>query len=191
MKTVDEIIKILEKRISEKRLYHSKCVMNSCITLAKIYNIDENKAALVGIAHDVAREMTDDEWFEYCNKHNIEISEEEKEKPVLLHAKVGANISKEEFGFSEEMSNAIKYHTLGNVPMDRLSEILFISDSISEDRKYDGVEILRELAKENINKAMLKIINSTINLRISRNQIINENTLKLKEYYKDRFNKEN
>ena len=188
MKTVDEIIEILKTRISEKRLYHSKCVMNSCIELARIYGEDEEKLALVGIAHDNAREMTDDELVNYCNVNNIEIDEDEKTNPVLLHAKVGANIAKVEFGFSENMANAIKYHTVGNVPMDRISEILFISDSISEDRKYDGVDKLRELAKKDIDKTILEIIDYTIELIKSRNKTISENTLKLRKYYSDKIN---
>ena len=136
----------------------------------------------------IIREMTDDELVNYCNVNNIEIDEDEKTNPVLLHAKVGANIAKVEFGFPENMANAIKYHTVGNVPMDRISEILFISDSISEDRKYDGVDKLRELAKKDIDKTILEIIDSTIELIKSRNRTISENTLKLRKYYSDKIN---
>lgn len=191
MKTVEEIIEILKNRISDKRLYHSKCVMNRCIKLARIYGIDEKKASLVGIAHDNAREMSKEEWFDYCNKHDIEISENEKLNPVLLHAKVGANIAKDEFGFSEDMVDAIKYHTVGHVPMNSLSEILFISDSISEDRNYDDIEKFRKLAEENKDKAMLEIIESTINLMISRNKDIDKNTIELKKYYLNKINQKN
>lgn len=183
MKTVDEIKEILSSRISERRLYHSNCVMKKCIELALIHGIDEEKAALVGIAHDIAREMKDEEWFEYCKKYGISIDEDEKELPVLLHAKVGADIAKREFGFTDEMADAIKYHTIGKVGMDRLSEILFLADSISEDRSYGGLEESRKLSNENIDLAMISVLDSTIELRIRKKEPIHIETVNLRNSY--------
>lgn len=193
MKTVEEIKEILKTRISERRLYHSECVMEKCIELAKIHGADENKAALVGIAHDVAREMKNEEWLDYCEKHGIEIDEEEKELPVLLHAKVGADIAKREFGFTDEMAEAISNHTIGKVGMERLDEILFLADSISDDRSYGGLEESRELSTQNIDLAMISVLDSTIELRIRKKDPIHIESVKLRNSYVRKVlnNKEN
>ena len=61
MKTYEQIKEYIQNILSEKRFYHSECVANRCIELAKIYEVDEEKAKLVGIAHDVAKEMPAEE----------------------------------------------------------------------------------------------------------------------------------
>ncbi len=45
--SVDEIKKYLKNVLSEKRYYHSECVMEMCGELDKIYNENKKKARLV------------------------------------------------------------------------------------------------------------------------------------------------
>ena len=52
-----EIEEIVKSKLSEKRYKHSLAVMQRCVELAKIYDEDEQKSAMVGLAHDVAKEM--------------------------------------------------------------------------------------------------------------------------------------
>ena len=47
----DNIKEIVKNTLSEERYYHSICVAKKCKELAKIYNIDEREAILVGIAN--------------------------------------------------------------------------------------------------------------------------------------------
>ena len=93
LKNISEVEKIIRETLSEKRYKHSVNVKNEIIELARIYEEDENIAALVGIAHDIAKEIPADEKIEYCEKNNIEIDEIERKNPELLHAKIGKDIS--------------------------------------------------------------------------------------------------
>ena len=131
MKSLEEVEQIVKQRLSEKRFKHSQSVKEKCIELAKIYGEDVEKAALVGIAHDIAKELSIEEKFKYCEENNLFVDEVEKENPELLHAKIGADIAKKELGFSETMVKAIQYHTTGKVGMDRFAKIVFVADSIS------------------------------------------------------------
>lgn len=81
---IEEIIKIAKKTLSEKRFYHSTCVMVKCEELAKIYNVDIETAKKVGIAHDIAKEMPTEEKFKYIKDNNIEINDVEQQVPRTI-----------------------------------------------------------------------------------------------------------
>lgn len=177
MEIIENIQKELKEKLSEKRYEHSLGVMKKAGELAKIYKIDTDIAELTGLAHDIAKEMTKEEKLEYAKKHHIEIDEIEKSNIGLLHAKIGADIAKNKYGFNIEMQNAIKYHTVTNPDMDLLAKIIFVSDKIEENREYEGVQELRKLAEINIDECMLKILDYTIKENIDKGKLVHPNSI--------------
>ncbi len=183
MKNINEVEKIVKSSLSEKRFYHSQCVKKRCVELAKIYNIDIKKAELIGISHDIAKEMSSKEKLEYVKKNNIKIDEIEEKNTSLLHAKIGGDIGEKQFGFSKDMKRAIEAHTTGKENMDMLSKILFISDATSEDRKWEGRQEVAKLSERNINEAILYCLNFTIKEIIENNKLLHIDTVKTRNYY--------
>lgn len=159
---LEEIRKELIEKLTEKRYTHSLNVMEKCEELAKIYKEDIEKAKLVGLAHDIAKEMSIEEMFEYVKNNNIEIDEIEKANPKLLHAKIGADICKKEYNFSEEMAKAIEAHTTGKPNMSKLAKILYISDAISKERTGGYVAKARKLATKDLDKTMVYLLETFI-----------------------------
>lgn len=94
METIENIQKELKNILSEERYQHSIGVMKKAEELAKQYGVDANIAALTGIAHDIAKEIPNEEKITYCKEHKIEIDEVEMHNVGLLHAKIGADIVK-------------------------------------------------------------------------------------------------
>ena len=172
---INEIEKYIKENLSEKRYYHSKCVMERAIELAIKYNVDKEIAAKIGIAHDVAKELSEEEKLQYVKDNNIEIDEIEKINTGLLHAKIGKDIAIKKFGFSENMGQAIKNHTTGNKDMDIYSKILFLADRSSVDRKFEDLEFLNNLIDKDIDEAVLYILDKKIELQIKKKQTIHIN----------------
>lgn len=177
---IEDIKNELKKRLSEERYKHSVGTMKSAGELAQRYGEDEEEAKLAGLIHDMAKELYREEMDKCIEKYNIEIDEIEKYQMPLLHAKIGAAIAKDEFGVSEKVQNAIKYHTTGNIEMDKFAKIVFIADKIEENRDYENVEIVRKFATENLDKTMMYILNSNIQKSILRNRTIHPNTTELR-----------
>ena len=174
MEKIDIIKEELKQILSEKRYIHSIGVMEMAMELAQIYNIDIETAQIAGLLHDNAKEMTDDEMLQYVKENNIQISETEKNSVKLLHGKIGADIAKKKYVVSEEIAKAIEYHTTTNPNMDTLAKIIYVSDKIELNRKtekYD-IEAERKLAKEDLDKAMLLIINDVTKYLIEQGKLI-------------------
>lgn len=174
MEKIEQIKKELKNMLSEKRYIHSIGVMKMASELAKIYNVDIEMAQIAGLLHDNAKEMTDEEMLQYVKENNIKISETEKNSIQLLHGKIGADIAKKKYGVSEQIAKAIEYHTTTNPNMDTLAKIIYVSDKIELNRKTEKYDIKaeRKLAKENLNKAMLLIINDVTKYLIAQDKLI-------------------
>ena len=86
----EEIENDVKSVLSEYRFTHSLGVAKKAVELAKIYGVQEETAKKVGIAHDLAKELSDTEMLNYANSNNIEIDEIEKQQPDLLHGKIAA-----------------------------------------------------------------------------------------------------
>lgn len=168
----------LKKVLKESRYNHSICVMNMCELLAKKYNGDIKRARFVGLMHDMAKDMTKEEKIKYVKENNLECSIIEEKIVEILHGKIAADICKKSYGFDEEMCTAIQYHTTGKENMTLLEKILFVADKIDETREYEGVEELRKLAFEDLDKAIIKNIDDTLIINIGKNKLILEESIK-------------
>ena len=126
---LEHIKEKVKQVLSEKRYNHSLAVMQRCEELAQLYGADIEMARKVGIAHDIAKEFREEERNNAIKQYNLQLDEIEKQNPALLHAKIGAAICKNEFGFTQEMVQAVENHTTAKPKMDLLSKILFVADA--------------------------------------------------------------
>lgn len=177
METIEKIQADLKTILSEKRYNHSLGVMKKAGELAKQYGENSYTAALVGLAHDIGKEIPNEEKLKYVKENNIKIDEIEKNSIGLLHAKIGADITKKKYNFTEDMQKAIKYHTVADPDMNLLAKIIFVADKIEENRNYEKVEELRKMAEINIDNCILEILNYTIKENINKERLVHPNSI--------------
>lgn len=186
MKDAKELLKEIDedakKMLSEKRYIHCKNVMKRAVELAKMYGVDEDKAMLTGLAHDIAKEIPKEEMFQYIEEHGIKIDEFERNNPGLLHGKVAAVLCKEKYGFTEDMQKALEYHTTGEPDMDDLAKIVFIADKTEEGRKNNDWEKIRKKEKEGLDALLLYVIDESICYVIQKGKQIRIDTILTRNY---------
>ena len=179
---IEELKEELKKYLKEERYKHSIGVMNMSKKLAQKYGVDEGKIAKAALMHDMAKELPIYEIKKYIKDKHIYTTKTEMLVGVTLHGKVAADMCKRKYGFDEEMCKAISNHTTGRPNMSMFEKIIFIADKIDETRSYEGVEELRNLAFEDIDKAIVKNIDSTILLNLERGRIILEESIKTRNF---------
>ena len=178
----DELYKDVKKMLSEKRFLHSEAVVKRALEYAKIYNVDFNIVKLVAIAHDIAKDLSDDEINDYIEKYNIELDSIEKINSNLLHQKIGSYICKNMYGFSEDMVNSVRYHTTGRANMSILEKIIYLADATEETRKYCSSPFV-DIIKKDINKGMIEICKWSINHVLDTNTIIHPDSIECYNFY--------
>ena len=159
---IEEVKKYLKDNLTEKRYNHSLGVMKAAKELANIYGENEEEAEFAGLIHDIAKEFSKEEIELALRKYKIIPDEIEIEQTSLLHSKIGAAISKELFNANEKIQKAIEYHTTGNRNMNKFAKIICLADKIEENRDYPEVENLRELAKIDLDRAILFVLDFNI-----------------------------
>lgn len=178
MLSYEEIYKTAENTLSEKRFYHSKCVVDRAIEYAEIYGENKEKAKIAGICHDIAKEIPKEEILSICEKYGVSLDETEKENKSLIHGKLGAKIAEVDFGCTSDICNAIKYHTTGKENMSLLEKIIFIADCTGIDREYDNTETLYELAKKDLNEAMILYYKTELIDMLERGKTVHIDSIK-------------
>lgn len=147
--TSEQLKEHLRQSVSERRYLHSLGVAQTagevlehfgCRDYTKSWN-GFRAPEFCGLAHDLAREMTDSSLLEYCSKKGIVLSGEDIVSPVLAHGVVSAEIA---FGlvgmYPMSWYKALCVHTTGNAGMDELALALFIADYIEPTRKFMTAE---------------------------------------------------
>ena len=169
----------IKEMLPQKRYKHSLNVADCAVKLSEIYGCDKEKAYIAGIAHDCAKYLNKDEVKYYVDKYKIVLDEIEKDNLALSHSLIGSYIAKYEFGINDkDIINAIKYHTTGKEDMNLIEKIIYIADMIEPSRDFEGVDELRKVTLENLNKGVLMGINQTINFLIKKGNLIDLNTIK-------------
>lgn len=182
----EEMQKHIKKRLEKQRYRHSLSVAYIAASLAMAYNQDVEKAMIAGLLHDYAKNMPIEEQIEYCKKHNIELSDYEMLNKCVIHGKVGASMVMDKFGIKdEEILRAIFNHVCGREDMSIIEKIVFVADYIEPERKpLPRIELIRETAYKNIDKAVMMIYENIISYIKSKDYNIDETTQKAYEFYR-------
>lgn len=164
----------LKTLLTPERYAHSIGVMETAVELAKIHGADVEKARIAGLLHDNAKNL--DNIYERSKDLEADLDDFEMKSPPLVHAKLGAETAKIEFGINDpEILDAIKWHTIGRPNMSLLEKIIFVADLTEPGRDFPDAKPLRELARKDLDKALAECIKSTIEVNKKRGNIIHPN----------------
>ncbi|TFE31627.1 bis(5'-nucleosyl)-tetraphosphatase (symmetrical) YqeK [Cohnella luojiensis] len=165
---LDGLREATRRQMPEKRWQHTLGVVDTAIALAKRFDGDPVKAELAALLHDYSKAWAIDRMEGIIREQKLppELLIYDKE---LWHAHVGAWAVETEHGITdEEILDAIRYHTSGRENMTKLDKIVCLADYIEPGRDYPGVDKIRELAKSNVEEALIAAFDSTIKLLIER-----------------------
>ena len=156
-----DIIDYIEKELSPKRLKHTYGVAEEAGRLAERYGANVEKAKLAALFHDMCKSMPVSELDRYVEECGL--SKNLKGRPDLSHGKVAAQLMERDYGIKdEELINAVSFHTTGRAGMSMLEKIVFLADAIEPSRDYPGVDDIRKLAYEDIDRACVRSLSRTV-----------------------------
>lgn len=115
---------------------HSREVARECKMLAKKFGINAADAEIAGFLHDISAIYPNDRRLEVARILGIEVLEEEKEFPLILHQKISQVMAQEIWNIKDELIlDAIGCHTTLKANPSQLDLVLFVADKIKWDQK--------------------------------------------------------
>lgn len=184
LKEYEEIVK---NRLSPERFEHSVNVAKRAVELAKINGVNEEKAYLTGILHDITKETSYSEQEKYLDTTPTAL---EKSNKMVYHQMSGEGYVRKELGIDdEEILSAIRYHTTGHSNMTVFEMVIYLADLTSAERNYPDIEIVRQTADNSLYEGMLVACQFTICDLAGKKRIIHPNTLDCYNWVLDILNK--
>ncbi|MBR4224027.1 MAG: bis(5'-nucleosyl)-tetraphosphatase (symmetrical) YqeK [Oscillospiraceae bacterium] len=169
----EEIKEILKIRLSKRRLIHSLNVADMAVRLAQRHGADKDKAYLAGLVHDICKEIPHEEQLIMAKNCGRGFTHEEELIPALYHGPAGAYYAQYVLGIEDDdILDAIRYHTIARGEMSRLEEVIYLADLTSAERSYKDVDKMRELALEDIDRAMYEALKFQIGDVLKKGSVI-------------------
>ena len=188
----------VKNEMGEKRYFHTLEVEKMAIRLGEIYAKNEipmlRAAALL---HDVTKERTTEEHIAICEGAGLLVLKAERKSPKMFHAKTAALVIPNKYPdfATEELINAVRYHTTGRADMTIEEKIIYLADYIDMSRTYEDCVALRDFFFDfdfdnasdeekisHLNDTLIMSYNLTIKGLLDDNKHIDKTTFEARNY---------
>lgn len=187
MLNIEKIKEYLKSNLSNYRYEHSIRVAEEARKLAKYYDCNVENAYIAGLLHDIAKEYSKEENSLIITKYKLDKNLISDSNKKVCHAVIGSVISKEMYKVSDDICQAIKYHTIGNKSMTLLDKIVFIADKIESGKNYLGIEEERKLAYIDLDKCLLLCLINNKKRCEQENKSFNKDSEELLKYLSEKI----
>ena len=177
---------MLFRALTAKRFSHTLAVAYTARHLARVHDLDVQKAEIAGLLHDCAKCLPLPEMQRLADEYRVTDDPSLRETDRLLHALVGARIAQRDYSMRDpEIIAAIANHTTGAPGMSRLDMAVFLADKIEPTRaSYPDLDRVRMLAEFSLEKAMIVSIERTTAYVKGRGKALHPATLRTLEWLK-------
>jgi nicotinate-nucleotide adenylyltransferase len=167
----------LKKSLDIERYIHTKGVEKTARQMARCFGVDEEKAGLAGLLHDCAKCLSLDKMNKAVKDYPVD--DLMRENKSLLHSAAGRCLAESVYGVKDQdVLEAIRWHTTGHAGMSKLEKIVYLADIIEPSRKpFPGIEELRRLCKEDLDKAMHAALLMSLRHVASQGKTLHPDTL--------------
>lgn len=178
MLKIEEMKRLLKASLPLKRYHHSVAVYETALELAAAHKLDMEKVAVSALLHDCGREVAGRDSLAKAAELGIAVDETEANQPILLHAKLGVYYAEHKYGVTDkEILDGILYHTTGARDMTPLAMAVYLADLLEPTRDFPGIEEMRKLAKQDMEKAMMRAYAQTIRYLLEYDLLIHPNCI--------------
>ena len=170
--------------LKHRRIPHVLGTEQEAIRLAERYGADVEKARVAALLHDCTKKLDMPAQLALCGQYGIALDELEQKALKLLHSKTGAAIARDVFGVDDEIYSAIWYHTTGHADMTKLEKIIYLADYIEPSRDFPGVDTLRKVCYEDLDKGLLLGLEMTIEEMTAMGNPVHRATVEARDWLK-------
>lgn len=147
---------------------HTLDVVNELYGIEKQFGHIESGSLSACYCHDLGRVVEKDEIIDFCIEHNIEVLDEERQLPSILHQKISYLIAEKVFNIKDKtVLTAIKYHTTSRKNPSMTEIEVFLADKLSwKESEYKKLaQEMKEVLKSSKESAMFYYLRDLYNNR--------------------------
>ena len=161
---MEELEQVAVSLVKPNRVAHILGCRDTAADLAVRWGANKTDAARAGLLHDITKALDGPLQLTLCREYGMMLDAFHEKNPKTLHALTGSLVARRIFGENREVVAAIRSHTTGKADMNTLEKILYVADYMEPNRDFPGVEKLRTLAYEDLDKALKLGLQMTLEL---------------------------
>lgn len=187
----DQALKLVKPHLIQTRYEHTERVMQTALTLAEIYQINQKEAMLAAVFHDYAKYRPLEEMIQIIKDYQLpdDLLSFHHE---LWHGPVASILVETELKIENQaIKDAIYWHTTGHGQMSGLEKIIYLADYIEPGRDFPGLDAIRKTAIENLDEACFMAVRQSMNFLLSRERLIYPETLNMYNQLKRKLEESN
>ncbi|MDO5033416.1 MAG: nicotinate (nicotinamide) nucleotide adenylyltransferase [Eubacteriales bacterium] len=163
-------------KLPPQRLVHVANVCLYAVHLARLHDLDADKAALAGLLHDSCKHIPLPEQHTYVKQSGFSYAV----NAAIAHGPASAYWNKMALGLDDQdIYQAVMYHTTGRPGMTPLEKVIYLADKIEFGRPFNHLEKIRQAAETDLDEAM-RLCLQEVKLAMQRNfTSMHELTVKL------------
>ncbi len=155
--------RVREHLAQEHRFAHTLGVARTAERLAAAHGEDTARARTAGLLHDLARLYSSERLLAECSARGMAIDAFERENPIVLHARLGAELARDDFGIDDEaILSAIRKHTVAAATMSPLDAVLYLADGLEPGRDFADRAGFLDLAFRDLDAAMRSVLTASL-----------------------------
>lgn len=154
---------------------HIYRVRDVALELAGRHGIDDGRAELGALAHDVCRAVPSGDLLRMSTEMDVNVSEVERDFPLLLHGPVGAELlRREEDLIDRGLYEAVRWHSTAHPSLDPLGKLVFLADKLEPQKAavYPYQTRLHDMARESLDLALLEFLTREMTTRLERGETV-------------------
>lgn len=179
-----DILDWVEARIKPKRFQHTLGVEETAVQLARIYGVNPYEASIAALLHDNAKNLSNEELYRICQTYYPQYNLTQ-EYASVFHAFAGAITAKRRYSeLSNDVINAICFHTTGRPNMSTLEKIIYAADYAEPGREpFPGLELIREYLFNDLDDGIRHMLQQTVDYVKMKKKKIHPLTITTLDYY--------
>ena len=181
---MDDFIRWAKERLTDERLTHTRGVVALARSLSLAHGVDEIECNLAAWLHDALKAQDGSELL--LRARDMGLPEDLTAPPFVLHATVMGRISMDRFGASEAVGEAISYHPMGRPNLGPVGKVTYLADKLEEGRRYPGVEVLREVARRDLDRGFHLTLEANVRFLVGEGRTPHPLSIRTLEAYRRR-----
>ena len=159
---------------------HVLRVVTEARSLALRYDVDEERATLAALGHDLARGHTSADLLRQAEAAGLTPSDIERAQPILLHGPLSARLMAERFSIvDDDVLAAACYHTTARAGMSALERVIYVADKIEPEkaRREPALGDARRLADSDLDAALRELLDYQVSRAVERGWPLHPDTV--------------
>jgi predicted HD superfamily hydrolase involved in NAD metabolism len=150
------------------------------VRLAGVHHLDQARARLAALGHDLVRDRRGDELLYLASRYNLTPDAIERSTPILVHGPVAARMLAQDYGVEDsDVLDGVDCHTTARAGMTAIEKVLFLADKVEEEKleRYPEWREVRELADSSLDAALRRFMDLHFQQAVRRGWLIHPRSL--------------